>query len=609
MQSPIVVLSNLQKQSQKPDYKFRRLYRNLYNPEFYFAAYDNLSKNDGVLTMGVDKRSIDGFSINDIEKLIETLKERSYQPFPSKRVYIPKKKKNGKKRPLGLPSFTDKLVQEVIRMILEAIYEPTFSASSHAYRKKKSCHTALQEVQRTFTGSKWFIEGDIKGFFDNINHHTLIGILRKRIEDEAFIELVWKFLRAGYMEEWQFHNTFSGAPQGGIVSPLLSNIYLNELDQYMKGFIEQFKQGKRRKKNPEHVRRYTLMRTAFRKYKMAIENKHHDEAQQQLQKAQEVKKELRSISYSNPMDSTYKRLTYVRYADDFLIGVIGSKEDARKVKEALTNYLMKELQLELSQEKTLITHASEKYASFLGYQIRIFTGSQYRTDALGRVCRYLNGKVQLKMPHEAWVNKLKKYQAIRMSADGTWMPKERAYFIHNEDLEIVAQYNSEIRGLYNYYQLAENVSNHMHRFAYFMYYSMLRTFASKYRVATKKIRKRYEKNKRFTVTYHTARGERQISFIDRSFPRQRNLKEANLDLIPNTRYVQSATKLSDRIKAEQCELCGKDNTVIHMHHVKRLKDIKNKPNKSSLEKRMVARNRKTIALCKDCHVKRHKGEV
>ncbi len=607
MQSPIVILSNLQKQSQKSSYKFRRLYRNLYNPEFYLTAYDNLSKNDGALTMGVDKRTIDGFSIEDIEKIIPTLKDRSYQPLPSKRVYTPKK--NGKKRPLGLPSFTDKLVQEVVRMILESIYEPTFSTSSHAYRKGKSCHTALQEIQHTFTGSKWFIEGDIKGFFDNINHHIFIGILRKRIDDEAFIELIWKFLRAGYMEEWRFHNTFSGAPQGGIISPLLSNIYLNELDGYMKTFIEQFRKGKRRKRNPDHEKKYTKMRNALQVYKKAIENKQHDEAQHQLKKIKAIKKELHSIPYSNPMDSTYKRLTYVRYADDFLIGVIGSKEDARSVKEDLTTYLKEALQLELSQEKTLITHASENHANFLGYKIRIFTGTQPRKDSLGREIRYLNGKVQLKMPHEAWVKKLKRYQAIKMSADGTWMPRERVYFVHNEDLEIVSQYNSEIRGLYNYYRLAENVSNHMHRFAYFMYYSMLKTFATKYRVKMKKVRKRYEKNKRFTVTYQTVRGRKQISFVERTFPRQKGLKEAHLDLTPDTRYVQSQTKLSDRIKAEQCELCKKTNTIIHMHHVKRLKDIKNKPNKSLLEKRMVARNRKTIALCKDCHIKRHKGEV
>lgn len=500
-------------------------------------------------------------------------------------------------------------MQEVVRMILEAIYEPTFSISSHAYRKGKSCHTALQEIQRTFTGSKWFIEGDIKGFFDNINHHTLIGILRRRIEDEAFIELIWKFLRAGYMEEWKFHNTFSGAPQGGIISPLLSNIYLNELDQYMMDSIQKFNQGKKRKINPDYERKYTQMRKAIRKYKIALENEQMGEAEQQLEQVKALKKELRSIPYSNPMDSNYKRLTYVRYADDFLIGVIGSKYDARNIKETLTEYLMETLQLELSQEKTLITHASEKHAGFLGYNIRVFRGSEPRKDAIGRVCRYLNGKVQLKMPHEAWVNKLKKYQAIKMSADGTWMPKDRGYFLHNEDLEIVAQYNSEIRGLYNYYRLAENVSNHMHRFAYFMYYSMLKTFASKYRVRTKEIRKRYEKNKRFTVTYKTSRGEKQTYFIERSFPREKRSKEANLDLIPDTKYVLSETRLSDRIKAERCELCGETNTIIHMHHVKRLKDIKNKPNKSFLEKRMVSRNRKTIALCKECHVKRHKGEV
>lgn len=355
MQCPKVVLSNLRKKSLDKKYQYTRLYRNLYNPDFFLLAYNNLSKNDGALTMGVDQRSIDGFSMEEVEQLIEVLKNKRYQPYPSKRVYIPKK--NGKKRPLGIPSFCDKLVQEVIRMILEAIYEPKFSNSSHAYRKNKSCHSALLEIKRTFTGSKWFIEGDIRGFFDNIEHHTLVEILRRKIADENFIELIWKFLRAGYLDEWKLHNTYSGAPQGGIISPILSNIYLNELDVYMESFKNSFNQGKRRKKNPE----YENVRSKMRKLEKKIDNTNAQEDSDSIenwkQEVKVLKKKLTQMPYSDQMDNEYRRLTYVRYADDFLIGIIGSKEDAQYVKEEIAKFLKDKLKLELSMEKTLITNA------------------------------------------------------------------------------------------------------------------------------------------------------------------------------------------------------------------------------------------------------------
>ncbi|MES1052696.1 group II intron reverse transcriptase/maturase [Bacillus thuringiensis] len=607
MQCPKVVLSNLRKKSLDKEYQYTRLYRNLYNPDFFLLAYNNLSKNDGALTMGVDQRSIDGFSMGEVEQLIEVLKNKRYQPYPSKRVYIPKK--NGKKRPLGIPSFCDKLVQEVIRMILEAIYEPNFSNSSHAYRKNKSCHSALLEIKRTFTGSKWFIEGDIRGFFDNIEHHTLVGILRRKISDENFIELIWKFLRAGYLDEWKFHNTYSGAPQGGIISPILSNIYLNELDLYMESFKNSFNQGKRRKKNPEYENVRSKMRRLEKKIDNTNEHDDSDSIENWKEEVKVLKKKLTQMPYSDQMDNEYRRLTYVRYADDFLIGIIGPKEDAQHVKEEIAKFLKGKLKLELSMEKTLITNASNKQAQFLGYEIKIFKSQAIRTDKLGRKIRLLNGKVQLKMPHKAWVNKLQKYQAIQMSANGTWKPKPRNYFQRNEDLEIVSQYNSEIRGLYNYYRLAENVSNHMHRFAYFMFYSMLKTFATKYRKRTKHIRKKYMKNGRFTVEYETKRGIKQIHFIERNFPRINGISKEQTDVVQNTRYTMSTTRLSDRIKAETCESCGRSNTTIHMHHVKRLKNLREKSNKSYLEQQMIARNRKTIALCKECHLKRHKGEI
>ena len=179
------------------------------------------------MTKGADNATIDHMSISRIEKLIISLKDESYQPIPSRRVYIPKK--NGKKRPLGIPTFNDKLLQEVVRMILEAIYEGSFDNNSHGFRPKRSCHTALQQIQKSFNGTRWFIEGDIKGFFDNINHNTLIDILRKRIDDERFLRLIRKFLNAGFIENWVFNKTYSGTPQGGIISPILANIYLDNL--------------------------------------------------------------------------------------------------------------------------------------------------------------------------------------------------------------------------------------------------------------------------------------------------------------------------------------------------------------------------------------------
>lgn len=157
--------------------------------------------------------------------MILSLKNFSYQPNPARRTYIAKAGNPKKKRPLGVPSFNDKLLQEVIRMILESIYEDTFSIHSHGFRPKRSCHTALTEVQKRFKGVKWFVEGDIKGCFDNIDHHVLVDILRRRIKDEHFLGLIWKFLKAGYVEDWKYHNTYSGTPQGSIISPILANVY------------------------------------------------------------------------------------------------------------------------------------------------------------------------------------------------------------------------------------------------------------------------------------------------------------------------------------------------------------------------------------------------
>ena len=222
------------------------------------GVYQNIYAKEGNLTAGTDGLTIDGMSTKRIDTLIASLKEFSYKPHPARRTYIDKQGNPQKKRPLGIPSFNDKLLQEVIRMILESIYEDTFSTHSHGFRPHRSCHTALLEVKKRFTGVKWFVEGDIKGCFDNVDHHVLVDILRRRIKDEHFISLIWKFLKAGYMENWVYHNTYSGTPQGSIISPILANIYLNELDAFMDEYAKRFNTGKCRRHSKAYQANHAL---------------------------------------------------------------------------------------------------------------------------------------------------------------------------------------------------------------------------------------------------------------------------------------------------------------------------------------------------------------
>jgi RNA-directed DNA polymerase len=187
------------------------------HPDIWMQAYRNIQGNKGALTRGIDSITMDGYSPERAANLVELIRDKRYQPKPVRRVNIPTKVA-GKMRPLGIPSADDNLVQEVTRMILERIYEPLFKDSSHGFRPKRSCHMALRSMQKGWTGTKWFIDIDIKGFFNNIDHEILMELLKKRIEDTQFLDLIRDMLKAGYVEDWQHHKTYSGTPQGGIAT-------------------------------------------------------------------------------------------------------------------------------------------------------------------------------------------------------------------------------------------------------------------------------------------------------------------------------------------------------------------------------------------------------
>ena len=601
MRSPERVLNSLNEHSKDSSYKFERLYRLLFNEELFYVAYQKIASNGGSTTKGSDGRSIDGMSLARIETLIASLKDESYQPHPSRRVHIPKK--NGKTRPLGIPAFEDKLVQEVVRMILEAIYEGHFETTSHGFRPKRSCHTALLHIQKTFNGAKWFIEGDIKGFFDNIDHDVLVGILRERISDDRFIRLIRKFLKAGYVEDWTFHNTYSGMPQGGIVSPILANIYLDKLDKYVKEYIRHFDMGTKRRPGKESNDLANERKRTVRKLKKV---KDGTEKAALVARLKAIEQERAAFPSGDEMDGSYRRLKYIRYADDFILGVIGSKEDALRIKEDIKSFLSESLALELSEEKTLITHTG-KSAKFLGYEITVTRNNHQRRDVQGRLRRTYGKRVRLNVSMATLRDKLLEYGAMEIklrNGKEIWKPKCRSGLIFNDDLEILDRYNRETVGFCNYYLIANNCVV-LHNFRYIMEYSMYKTFAGKYRSTVRKINKKYRLNKLFTVKYEQKGVIKSRTFYKTSFKRRTTAFNGSCDIEPYSIADVSRTNLTDRLKAEKCELCGATGKLI-MHHVRNLKDLKEK---ESWKRLMSARKRKTIALCPSCHRLRHLGKV
>lgn len=605
MRNPIAVLKSLTEKSKTVNYRFQRLYRNLYNPEFYWLAYKNIYANKGSMTAGVDGSTMDNMSNSRIEKIICSLKSGGYKPNPARREYIAKKNSK-KKRPLGIPSGDDKLVQEVVRMILESIFEPTFSERSHGFRPKRSCHTALKQIQNTFTGAHWFVEGDIKACFDSFDHHVLINLLRRRIDDEAFISLMWKFLKAGYMEQWQYHKTYCGTPQGSGISPLLANIYLDELDRFMEEYKSRFDVGSSTKRQRSHE--YHAAKYKVEKYKQDSakiwDSLGDAERRFRAQTLKVLQREMRSIPAAVAKDSGYRVIQYVRYADDFIIGVIGSKEDAQRIKSDVKEFLADTLKLTMSDEKTKITHTGDR-ARFLGYDITVSREQKAIKKKDGLTQRCHSYVVRLLVPREKWVAKLLEYKAMKIVLNDNGKERYKALhrgkLINKSDIEILSAYNAEIRGLYNFYSMA-NDSYKIGMFANIMKYSMFKTFANKYKTNVHRIRERFYRNSNFTVEYQTKSGKKQAVYYNQGFKRKLETMSAEVSLLPQYLKYDRFNSLKNRIRLGICELCGKKSDNIALHQVKRMKDL---TGNTAWELLMLERRRKTLAVCPECHSKIH----
>lgn len=575
-----------------------RVYRCLFNPELYLMAYAKIYRNQGATTPGTVEDTADGMSMGRIEVIIDALRSERFTFRPSRRGYVDKK--NGGKRPLGLPNFTEKLVQEVLRMVLEAYYEPRFRESSHGFRTGRGCHTALTSLHHRFRGSKWFIEGDIRGCFDNIDHEVLLTILSRNIHDGRLLNLIRKSLKAGVLEDWEYKPTCTGTPQGGIVSPILANIYLHELDTYIEDvLIPQYTRGKRRERNPEY-RAVT--------YQLDRARKRGDKKAQQY-----LEQQMRSLPSKVNDAPDFRRLMYVRYADDFILGFAGSKAEAETIKADIGLFLRDRLHLELSAQKTLITHAREGKARFLGYAVSIYHADHVTTrrkDSQTRQ-RSANSRVRLGVPYGLTTKLAQPYQR-------NGEPMSELSLLAFSDAHIIQTYQERFRGIAEYYKFAVDRC-HLSSLKNVMQAALAKTLAHKYKLSVSAVYQKYrapmtingQTYQTFQVKVPTSKGERLIYWG--AVP-LKVIKPSNQTVIVDVPYREQwknwHSDLIQRLQANTCELCGTKGKC-EVHHVRKLADLKSRwrgrKDKPFWVTRMIAMQRKTLVVCHPCHVDLHAG--
>ena len=564
------------------------LYRQLFNKELYMLAYGRIYANQGAMTPGASAETADGMSEAKIDQIIDAMRHERYRFSPARRVLIPKK--NGKLRPLGLPSWSDKLVGEVVRLLLEAYYELQFSDRSHGFRKKRGCHTALREVQRTWTGTTWFIEGDIADCFGSLNHDIMVKILAEKIHDNRFLRLIANMLKAGYLEDWQYHETLSGCPQGGVVSPILSNIYLDKLDKFVEQvLIPEYTRGDHRKKNLEYQRLNDRRQLA---------RKHGDRAA-----ARDALRRMRVVPCGDPMDPGYRRLRYCRYADDELLGFTGPKAEAEEIKDRLAAFLRDELALELSAGKTLITHARTRAARFLGYEIIV----QHDDSKITRGRRMLNGTISLRVPLDVIKAKCAPYRR-------RGKPWHRSPLQNLPDYDIVRIYGAEYRGVTGYYLLARDVWR-LHALRWNAETSMLKTLAAKHQSTVTKMAARYKAKIETPQGLRTCfevrvprSGKKDLVARFGGIPLLRNKNGVIADSV-QVQVPLPRKELIHRLRTRRCELCGQHGTVA-VHQIAKLARLGTPgPGRPAWAALMARKRRKTLMVCQPCHEVIHANPV
>lgn len=590
--------------------KIINIYKNICNIHNLIFAYDLVSKKKGANTLGIDNISLDSYSKETVNELSKSLKDHSFKFKPIRRVEIPKP--NGGKRLLSIAGPRDKVVLKAASNELEKIYENIFKDTSHGFRPNRGTHTALKQISK-WNNIKWFVEGDIKKYFDTINYHKLIEILKEEINDKEFIDFIWKAIKVEYVTVLEKKIEYSeiGTPQGGTLSPILSNIYLHKLDKFMEQIVEESKKtGPTSIDNPEYKKIHTKIsndRQIFSKtYRYTKDSKLKTKAR--LSGILSLEKK-RAVLKSKITNKGSFRIYYVRYADDFLIGVNGTKSKANEIKEQIKNFIKEELLLELNIEKTKITSAIKSRALFLGSQIRI---SKSRTqDQKRRINSYKNNgrKIRARNPIGyilmlAPIEKITKRLAeqgickIKNFSKREVIPCSKTAWVNLESHSIINKYNEIWRGILNYYSFAYNRCQ-LNFIQYLIQHSAACTLMNKLKISSRaKIFKKFGSE----LTINIPNSKKSISLYI-----QKNLKRINKYNIkvnlPYDKFNYNLRTIGNNLLLQPCVICKSINNV-EMHHRKHLR---NKKTDNILKGIKVNLSRKQIPLCKDCHRNVHNG--
>jgi group II intron reverse transcriptase/maturase len=599
-QTTLERLEHLRRLNSNRQWVNHELYRLLYREDLYVVAYERIKSKPGNMTPGTDGETLDGFSLETIREIIQDIRTEQFQFKPVRTTYIPKA--NGKMRKLGIPSVKDKVVQEAMRMILEAIYDSPqgayFSDDSHGFRPNRSCHTALREFRGKWVAVNWIVEGDIRACFDELDHHILVTTLKKKIQDERFLNLIWKLLNAGYMDlHGEKKDSLIGSPQGGILSPILANVYLHELDEFVQELQTKLNKGREKRDNPVY------RRLSEKKGRLLKRGETRSKAFKQ------VVKQMRATPSRQVNDPDYIRITYLRYADDWIVGVCGSQALAETIKQEMKTFLREHLKLTLSEEKTHITNARTEEALFLGTTLTIGMGKEAKIklqkNRLGQ---------SFKRRTTGWNTVMKAPMAkiIKRLSDRGFCTKEgepiaKAAWAYLDMDQIVHLYSSVNRGIQNYYRFVDNWRQ-LSSIQYILEYSLAKTLARKFKISVQGVFKRFGKGFSTTIEGTGGKPDKVVSYyLNQDWIKNRDAFQGEKD--PGIDLVRTWMKMRSRSKFEKpCCICGESAAPIVMHHVRHIRKLSHQRVPTGFNRILRAINRKQIPVCKACHGKIHRGE-
>lgn len=558
------------------------------DPEVLILAYGSIKSNPGNLTKGADAQTLDGIDLKWVQDTSELLIAGKYKFKAARRVYIPKKGSD-KKRPLTISSPRDKVVQQAMYLVLKAIYEPSFLNVSHGSRPGRGTHTALEAIKFNFQGVKWCVEADIESNFPSISHDILLSLLSRRISCAKFLSLIKGSIKAGFVEDEIFKESNRGLFQGNVTSPILNNVYLHELDVFMVDLCDEFASGRYRRKS-----------SAFRKIQYRIEKATSAE---QIKK---LRRELWRLPSKDPFDPNFKRLYYIRYVDDFVIGVVGSRKDAVDIKESVKRFLEENLKLTLSDEKSLITHFSKTPISFLGTLIQ----GNWETEKKVKVVRNfgvsrkvrVTGRPVLKAPIDKLFEKATVNGFFKKKV-GKFVPTKVGWLINLDHADILRYYNSVIRGILNFYSFANNRKS-LGSLVHGLKFSCARTLALKYKLRfASKIFNRFGDKLKCPDTGLEI-------FIPNTFKAIHKFS-VNASLPDEVLSKRWNNKLTHSGLFKYCAICGTSHQV-EMHHVQKVRDLKAKAAGGKMDfftMQMASINRKQVPLCRTHHKALHRNKL